>query len=279
VEVVEAAGPEPVVHDGGGLVAIQRSFAVIPVDQGVQVVRRINRDRRSALGSGSNRCPPRGGRLLDAVVGAGAGAAEGMYVVPEPAELASRAGFVIEAAGWFPGRARDFAIALGEEPNRAGLLPDWLVNLVLDLGRAGLGAEAAAVGESLARVDPGLRSTLDGDVAVALARAGMAERALAKVAENLTLWPDDVSMRMDAGEALSVLGDREGARAHFRAAVDLAEELDDFEARAESFERLRWLERLDQAERPGAKPEPGQRPTIHRNQRARGARSRRRRGR
>jgi Flp pilus assembly protein TadD len=62
-----------------------------------------------------------------------------------------------------------------------------------------------AVGEALARVDPGLRSTLDGDVAVALARAGMAEQALARVAENLTLWPDDVSMRMDAGEALSVL--------------------------------------------------------------------------
>jgi hypothetical protein len=210
-----------------------------------------------------------------------AGAAAGMYVVPEPAELASRTSVVVEAAGWFPGRPRDFAVALGEEPEFAGLLPDWLVNLVLDLGRAGLGAEAAAVGDALARVDPELRSMLDGDVALALARAGMAEQALAKVAENLTRWPRDVSIRMDAGEALLVLGDREEARTHLRAAVDLAEELDDFEARAEAFERLdrlARLERRDRPERPGSKPQPG-RLATHRNKKARGAQSRRKRGR
>ncbi len=104
-----------------------------------------------------------------------ADAADGMFVVPEPAQLAERARLVVQAAGWFPRRAHDFAVALGEESDRAGLLPDWLVNLVLDLGRAGLGAEAAAVGEALARVDPTLRSMLDGDVTIALARAGMAD--------------------------------------------------------------------------------------------------------
>ena len=119
---------------------------------------------------------------------------------------------------------------------------------------------------------------LDGDVAVALARAGMAEQALAKLAENLTRWPRDVSIRMDAGEALLVLGDREEARTHLRAAVDLAEELDDFEARAEAFERLERLERRDRPERPGSKPQPG-RLATHRNKKARGAQSRRKRGR
>lgn len=207
-----------------------------------------------------------------------ADAADGMFVVPEPAQLAERASLVVQAAGWFPGRAHDFAVALGEESDRAGLLPDWLVNLVLDLGRAGLGAEAVAVGEALARVDPTLRSMLDGDVAVALARAGMADQALGQVAGNLARWPRDISILMDAGEALLVLGDREGARTRFRAAVDLAEELDDFEARAEAIGRLDRLDRLDRPERRGAKPEPGARPARHDNQ-ARSTRSRRKRGR
>src|SRR6266545_2411644 len=177
-----------------------------------------------------------------------------------------------------PRRAHDFAVALGEESDRAGLLPDWLVNLVLDLGRAGLGAEAAAVGEALARVDPTLRSMLDGDVTIALDRAGMADQALAQVAGNLARWPRDIPILMEADEALLVLGDREGARTHFRAAVDLAEELEGFEARAEAIGRLDRLERLDRPERRGVRPEPGARPARRDNQ-ARSTRSRRKRGR
>lgn len=201
---------------------------------------------------------------------------QGISVVAEPAALARRARLVIEATSWFPGRATDFAIALGEEPDLAGLLPDWLINLVLDLGRAGLGAEAATVGEALATVGPELQSMLDGDVAVALAQAGLADQALTKIEENLARWPDDVWIRTHAGDALLVLGDREGAAAHFHAAVDLAEETDDFEARADAIERLHRLERL---ERRGSKPEPGRRPTTHRNSNARRTRSRRKRGR
>jgi hypothetical protein len=211
-----------------------------------------------------------------------AGAAAGMYVVPDAAELAGRARAVVEAASWFPGRAHDFAVALGEEPDGAGLLPDWLVNLVLDLGRAGLGAEAAAVGDALAGVDQDLCGMLDADVAVALARAGMAEQALAKVAENVARWPRDVSIRIGAGETLLVLGDREAARTYLRAAVDLAEALDDVEARAEALGRLDRLARLDRGDRPqrrGSKPEPGSRPTTHGNNKARGRRSSRKRGR
>ena len=62
----------------------------------------------------------------------------------------------------------------------------------------------------------------------------------------------------------------------FLPAVDLAEETDDFEARADAMERLHRLERL---ERRGSKPEPGRRPTTHRNSKSDHKRSRRNRGR
>jgi thioredoxin-like negative regulator of GroEL len=177
-----------------------------------------------------------------------------------------------------PNRATDFAIALGEEPDLAGSLPDWLVNLVPQLGRAGLGAEATAVGDALATLDPGLRSTLDGDVAVALAEAGQPDQARSKIAANLAEWPDDFWIRVHAGDALLILGDREEAAAHFQAALDLADATDDFEARSDAFERLRRLERLDSTERPGSKPKPGARP-ANRNSKASRTRSQRKRGR
>jgi hypothetical protein len=124
-----------------------------------------------------------------------------MYVIPEPEELADRARLVQEAAGWFPDRREDFAVALGAEPDLAGFLPERLMTLILDLGRAGLGAEAAMVGEALARVDPELQSVLDADVAVALAEAGMAQEARKRIASNLVRWPDDLQVRLQAGDA------------------------------------------------------------------------------
>jgi hypothetical protein len=168
-----------------------------------------------------------------------AGAGEGMYVVPERA----RAEHVIEAAGWFPGRPDELAAALGEEHNLAGLLPDWLVNLVADLGRAGLGDEAARVGDALARVDPDNRSMYDGDVAVALAESGLAEQATARIEANLTRWPDDFWIRVHAGDALLALGDLDGAKAHFETAVGIAEDADDLEGRYDAVRRLRKLSR------------------------------------
>ena len=206
-----------------------------------------------------------------------ASAPRGMYVVAEPAELADRARLVIEAAGWFPGRANDLAVALGEEPGHADLLPDWLVNLVADLGRAGLVAEAVAVGDALATVDPGLGGMLAGEVAVALARAGLADQALAKIEENVTRWPDDCWIRIHAGDALLALGDPARAATHYQTAADLAEQGDDVETRSDAIRRLQRVERLNRPERPGSKPEPGRRPTDQRNQKAGGGRSRRKR--
>lgn len=187
-----------------------------------------------------------------------AGAEMAMYVIPEPEELADRARFVQEAASWFPDRREDFAVALGAEPDQAGFLPDWLMTLILDLGRAGLGAEAAMVGEALARVDPELRSVLDAEVAVALAEAGMAQEARERIASNLARWPDDLQVRLQAGDALAALGDRDGAGAHFEAAITLADDTDDFEARSEAFERLGQLGRFGRFGRLGDATAPRQ---------------------
>jgi hypothetical protein len=199
-----------------------------------------------------------------------AGAGEAMYVMPEPGELAVRAQLVVDAAGWFPGRARELAIALGEEPELAGLLPDWLVTLVLDLGRAGLGAEAAMVGDALAQVDPDRRALYDGDTAVALAQAGLAEQARAKIEANLARWPDDVWIRVHAGDALAALGDAAGAEGHFAAALEMAEAADDFEARSDALMRLR---QVGHDERPDVRQPTGQRRQPKRKR----SRSRRRR--
>jgi thioredoxin-like negative regulator of GroEL len=164
-----------------------------------------------------------------------------MFEVPEPAELRARAQQLIEAAGWFPGRAEDLAVALGAQPDMPWL-PDWLVNMVLDLGRAGLGEQAAAVADALASVDSDHQSLYQADAGVALAEAGQHEQARARVAANLDAWPDDFWVRVHAGDALAALGDRPGAAAHFLAALDLAEETNDFEARADAVDRLATLE-------------------------------------
>jgi predicted negative regulator of RcsB-dependent stress response len=106
---------------------------------------------------------------------------------------------------------------------------------------------------------------LDGDIAVALARAGLADQAQAKIEENVTRWLDDCWIRIHAGDALLALGDPAGAATHYQAAVDLADQDDDFEARSDAIRRLQRLERLNRPERRGSKPEPGSRPTNQHN--------------
>lgn len=178
-----------------------------------------------------------------------ADAGQGMYLVPEPEVLAARARLVVTAADWFPGRRDDLTVALGAEPELAGQLPDWLLNLVLDLGRAGLGTQAAAVAEALARVDPNLQPVLDGNAAVALAQAGLTDQARARIEANLVRWPDDVWIRVQAGDALAALDDLDGAAAHFDAAVTMAEDTDDFDALTAAIQRLRRISRRHRSDR------------------------------
>ena len=163
---------------------------------------------------------------------------EGVYEIPDRVELARRAGLVVEAAGWFPGRAEDFAVALGVDSDEGTWFPEWLGNIILDLGHAGLGAEAARVGDALGRVDPAQQAFYDTDVAVALAEAGLAEQARERVTANLARWPENFSVWLHAGDALAALGDADAARAHFEAAYELADANDDFESRALAADRL-----------------------------------------
>jgi tetratricopeptide (TPR) repeat protein len=173
--------------------------------------------------------------------------------------------------------------------------PDWLANLVADLGRAGLPDDAIAVGNALARVDPGAvpviesdvaealaHATVDpgaapaieSDIAEALARAGRADEARARTELNLTRWPDDITVRMQAGECLAILGDLDGAAAQFEAALELANAAEDFEARADAAGELRRIEHRRARQSGGGRPgAAGQR----RQQPSRASRSRRRR--
>src|SRR5258706_5895417 len=95
-----------------------------------------------------------------------------MYVTPSRHELAELAGLIVAAAGWFPANPGDLAIALREDPESGPGFPDWLANLVLDLGRAGLRVESGTASEALATADPESRPVIEADLAVALPHAG-----------------------------------------------------------------------------------------------------------
>ena len=201
-----------------------------------------------------------------------AGAGDALYVVPEPTELAERARAVVEAADWFPGRGHDLGVALGEDPEYGPDIPDWLLNLILDLGRAGLSDEAVSVAEALGRVEPELQPVLDADLGVALAEAGRGGDARAQIGANLAAWPDDFWVRVHAGDALEVLGDPGGARAHFEVARTMADRSADFAERTAAVQRLLQLSRKERLA--------DGRPKIQRVQRAgKASRSKRRRGR
>jgi tetratricopeptide (TPR) repeat protein len=171
-----------------------------------------------------------------------AGAEDLMFEVREPDELAAVVQDLVEAARWFPGRAEDLALALGAEEDMPWL-PEWMENIVFELGRAGLAAEAAQAADALIRIDPDNESTYGADLGCALAEAGDAPAARARIDANLARWPDEPWVRVHAGDALRELGDADGAEAHFLAALEMAEEADDFELRSDVFDRLAELGR------------------------------------
>jgi hypothetical protein len=145
-------------------------------------------------------------------------------------DLVGRARLLAEAAAGFAGRPDDFGSALAENRDQAGRFPGWPVTLIRDLGRAGHGTEAVTLSEALAVVDPARRSVFTGEAAVALAEAGLADDARAKIAGNMEHWPDDIRARILAGDALAILGDTEAALAHLQVALPLAEQAKDDKA-------------------------------------------------
>jgi tetratricopeptide (TPR) repeat protein len=141
-----------------------------------------------------------------------------------------RARLVAEAAAGFPGRPDDFGSALAENRDQAGRFPAWPVTLIRDLGRAGQTGEAVMLSEALAAVDPVRHGVFAGEAAVALAEAGLADDARAKIAENVERWPDDIRARLLAGDALAMLGDADAALTQFQVALPLAQQAKDYKA-------------------------------------------------
>ena len=158
------------------------------------------------------------------------GLATRLAVAGKDKDLVRRARLLAEAAAGFAGRPDDFGSALAENRAQEGRFPRWPVTLIRDLGRAGHGTEAVMLSDALAAVDPATHGTFAGEAAVALAEAGLADDARAKITQNTERWPDDVRARMLAGDALAILGDAEAALAHFQAALPLAQQARDYKA-------------------------------------------------
>jgi hypothetical protein len=153
-------------------------------------------------------------------------------------DLVQRARLLAEAASGFPGRPDDFGRALAESRDQADRLPVWPVTLIRELGRAGQAAEAVTLSEALVAVDPARHGLFAGEAAIALAEAGQADDARAKVAENVERWSEDARTRMLAGDALAVVGDAEAALAQFQAATPLAQQAKDYKAIRELSTRI-----------------------------------------
>jgi tetratricopeptide (TPR) repeat protein len=141
-----------------------------------------------------------------------------------------RAQLLAEATAGFAGRPEDFGSALAENRDQASRFPGWPVTLIRDLGRAGQATDAVTLSEALAVVDPGRHDVFAGEAAVALAEAGLADQARAKIAENMERSPDDLWAHVLAGDALAILGDTEAALTHLQAALPLAQQAKDFKA-------------------------------------------------
>jgi hypothetical protein len=158
------------------------------------------------------------------------GLATRLAVAGKDTDLVRRARLLAEATAGFAGRPDDFGSALAENRDQEGRFPRWPVTLIRDLGRAGHGTEAVVLSDALAAVDPARHGLFAGEAAVALAEAGLADDARAKITQNTERWPDDVRARMLAGDALAILGDTEAALAHFQAALPLAQQASDYKA-------------------------------------------------
>jgi hypothetical protein len=178
-------------------------------------------------------------------------------------DLVRRARLLAEAAAGFAGRPDDFRRALAESQDQAERFPAWPVTLIRDLGRAGQGTEAVTLSEALAVVDPARHGRFAGEAAVALAEAGLADDARAKIDGNVARWPDDIGIRMLAGDALTILGDAEAALACFQVALPLAQQAKDHKAARDLSARIFRLTRpageLVQRRQSRAKPTRSQR--------------------
>ena len=123
------------------------------------------------------------------------------------------------------------AAHLRERPERFGdwleeddqwVIDDWLLNIPLALGQAGLIELLDEVGEALTQLSPRNAAMYASDAAVVFAEAGEADKALARVEANVRAWPDDLWVRILCGDVYARLSDPVRAEEQYRHAVDMA---------------------------------------------------------
>ncbi len=109
--------------------------------------------------------------------------------------------------------------------------------------------DVARVADVMADADPGNATNYQGDLAVTLAQAGENEAALSRVAANLERFPDDVWIRIKAGDACEALGRLEDALEHFVEAMRRATRATDWHGAEERvFPILHQLDREEEYE-------------------------------
>jgi uncharacterized protein YchJ len=143
------------------------------------------------------------------------------------------------------------------------------LDLPLQLANAGEHELAIGTARALVFVD---RELVEGDLAIALARAGRREDALAQLSQNLDKAEDTTLVEAKAGETHRALGDFPAAEAYFRrslaeaktntdklqALIRIASSLVDQGRDAEASELLQQARKLEtQSQQPAKQPEVG----------------------
>jgi len=154
-----------------------------------------------------------------------------------PEDLRADAGLALALAAHFAARPEAFADFRLE----TDWYLDWLIELPLALAAAGLVDEAVQVGDTYAELGEEARSFFANGVAVALAKAGRREEALARAEDNLRRFPGDVWTLLCAGDVRAALGNAEAAEAAYAEAIELADATQEGEELAEAYERLSEL--------------------------------------
>jgi tetratricopeptide (TPR) repeat protein len=126
---------------------------------------------------------------------------------------------------------------LEELSAHAGLdISNWLLDLPFDLAAQGMVDEAVEMCARLAQVDEA--ENFLGDRAAILTEAGRGEEAIRQVDTNLAQFPEDVWVRIKAGDVYRKLGDTVTAEAVYRHALAMT---NDF---GRSYDREGAVERL-----------------------------------
>jgi tetratricopeptide (TPR) repeat protein len=109
----------------------------------------------------------------------------------------------------------------------------WLLDLPFNLAKRRMVREAADLGLAWSEITKA--ENFLGDRTVILAEAGLEKEARRQIRQNLKKFPDDVWIKIKAGEAYEELGDTRAAELQYRRSLDITES---------GYDRAGVLERL-----------------------------------